>query len=85
MRGALTAGDPQVMQTWQQLSTLSAQHMRPDGTAAGLSQLSQLVWREADIMTSNQTFQLMAMIFLGSLLIMPLVKKVVMSAGGGGH
>ncbi|MSR15754.1 MAG: hypothetical protein EXR86_14610 [Gammaproteobacteria bacterium] len=73
------------MNTWQQMTAANARHLSPDSERAALSQLSQLAGREADIMTSNQTFQLLGMIFFSALLLMPLVKKVPMSAGSAGH
>jgi MFS transporter, DHA2 family, multidrug resistance protein len=84
-RSSVTAGETHVMQMWQQLTITHAQHLSADPERAALTQLSQLAWREADIVTSNQVFQLMALIFFGSLFIMPLVRKVSMSASPGGH
>jgi MFS transporter, DHA2 family, multidrug resistance protein len=85
LREWVTVGDYQTSQTLTQLTRNSAQHLSEDPSVAALTQISRLAWREADIMTSNQLFQLMGMIFFAALLLMPLVRKVDMGSGGGGH
>lgn len=85
LRGFVTSGDYHAMQAWQHLSATAAQHMSPDASRAALTQLAQLAWREADIMTSNQVFQLMGLIFFGALLLMPLVRKVDMANSNEAH
>ena len=85
LREHITGSDLGVMHTWQALSVNAARRLSPDAHVAGLTQLSQLAWREADIITTNQVFQLLALIFFGSLLLMPLVKKVGISGAGAGH
>ena len=85
VRESLTAGSTQVMQTWQKMSALGSAHQLPQPTTGALAQLHALVWREASVMTTNQLFQLMAMLFLASLFLMPLVKKFDMGQAPGGH
>lgn len=43
---------------------------------AAVKQLSALAWREADVMTFNNLFQYISLIFFSALLIAPLLKKV---------
>jgi len=57
----------------------------PDPALSGIARLTQLTWREADVMTFNQMFQWMALLFFASLLLIPLVKRVSMTAGGPAH
>jgi MFS transporter, DHA2 family, multidrug resistance protein len=85
LREFVHTGDTGVMHTWQQMTGVTAQHLSADPSLAALTQLSHLAWREADIMTTNQVFQLMAIIFLGALLLMPLVRKVDMGSGAAAH
>ncbi len=81
LRTFVQAGDQAVMHHWSQLTALQQQHGSADPALSALRQMSLITWREADIMTSNQLFQLMSFLFLGALLLMPLVKKVSMNGG----
>jgi len=85
LRESMTATNPQVTDVWQQLSSADAQHFASDPTLAGLTRLSQLAWREADIMTTNQVFQTLALTFVVALLLLPLVKKVSIDGSSAAH
>ncbi len=73
------------MALWQQMRPARSQHGSPDAARAGLEMLARLAWREAEVMTTNQMFQLLGAMFFASLLLMPLVRKVDMAQGGAGH
>jgi len=45
-------------------------------TQIELKQLTNLAWREAEVMTFNNLFQIIAFIFLSALLLAPLLRKV---------
>jgi DHA2 family multidrug resistance protein len=45
-------------------------------TQVDLARLTALAWREAEVMTFNNLFQIIAFIFLSALLLAPLLKKV---------
>ncbi|MEN8260622.1 MAG: DHA2 family efflux MFS transporter permease subunit [Pseudomonadota bacterium] len=60
----------------QGMADRAAEFSLPQGEMAALKTLYHLAWREAEIMTFNDLFQLMGLIFFASLLAMPLVKKV---------
>jgi MFS transporter, DHA2 family, multidrug resistance protein len=85
LRYFVTAGDTQTMLLKQQLHAAAQQHGSPDATRAALDMMSSMAWRQADVMTANQTFQLLGGIFFAALLLMPLVSKVDMAKSGGGH
>ncbi|MGD9601697.1 MAG: DHA2 family efflux MFS transporter permease subunit [Gammaproteobacteria bacterium] len=85
LREAVTAADPGVLQHWAQSAAGALSHQNPDPGLAAWAQLSRVLWREADVMTFNQVFQGMGLLFCASLLLMPLVRKVDMSSGGAGH
>lgn len=85
LREFVAAGDPETLHWLGQLTTNSANRMSPDADLAAWSQLSRLLWREADIMATDQVFQLMGMIFFAGLLLMPLVRKVDMGSAGAAH
>lgn len=85
LRESLTATNPQVSDVLQQLSSADAQHFVADPTLGGLTQLSRLAWREADIMTTNQVFQTLALTFVVALILLPLVKKVSIDGGPAAH
>ena len=55
-------------------------------TQIELARLTALAWREAEVMTFNNLFQIIAFIFLSSILLAPLLKKVGAEQGGAaGH
>ena len=85
LRGYVTAGDASTSSALQQLTIAATQHGSPDPGRAALEQLSQFVWREAEVMTTNRMFQLLGLIFFAALLLMPLVRKVDMAQSGAGH
>ena len=85
LRTFMTPGDSQVQILSQQLRTAAAQHGSPDAARAALDMLTNMAWREADVITANQMFQLLGAIFFAALLLMPLVRKVDMAKGGAGH
>ncbi len=85
LRESITGGSYQTLQTLRYLTANAARHMSPDPGLTAWSQISDLLWREAYVMTSNELFKLMSLLFLGALLLMPLVRKVSMGGGGGGH
>lgn len=85
LRGFVSADDPRAAALWQQLSAAAMQHGSPDASRAGLELLSRIAWREAEVMTTNQMFQLLGAIFFAALLLMPLVRKVDMAQSGASH
>ena len=85
IRETLTAGNAQVMQIWSTMSSLGSVHQLPQPSTGALAQLSALVWREATVMTTSQLFQALAMLFGGTLLLMPLIKKFDMGQDGATH
>jgi DHA2 family multidrug resistance protein len=85
LRGFVSADDPHAAALWQQLSAAAQQHGSPDASRAGLEMLSRIAWREAEVMTTNQMFQLLGAIFFAALLLMPLVRKVDMAQSGASH
>ena len=85
LRGFVSADDPRAAALWQRLSAAAQQHGSPDASRAGLEMLSRIAWREAEVMTTNQMFQLLGAIFFAALLLMPLVRKVDMAQSGASH
>jgi DHA2 family multidrug resistance protein len=85
LRGFLSADEPRAYALWQQLSGAALQHGSPDAPRAGLELMARMAWREAEVMTTNQMFQLLGAMFFAALLLMPLVRKVDMAQGGAGH
>jgi len=59
----------------------------PNDELAALKQLHGLVMREAEVLTLNTLFHIMALVFFLALLLIPWVRKVSADAGGaaGGH
>ena len=59
----------------------------PDVESAALKQLYVLVMREAEVLTLNTLFHILALTFLLALLLMPWVRKVsaTSSEAVGGH
>lgn len=85
LRGLVSADDPRAIALWQQMSAAAVQRGSPDGPRAGLELVARIAWREAEVMTTNQMFQLLGAMFFAALLLMPLVRKVDMAQGGAGH
>jgi DHA2 family multidrug resistance protein len=46
-------------------------------TQIDIAQLTALAWREAEVMTFNNLFQIISFIFFSAILLAPLLKKVV--------
>ncbi len=59
----------------------------PDNALAALKQLYGLVMRQAEVLTLNTLFHILALVFFAALLLMPWVSKVSAASGeaGGGH
>jgi DHA2 family multidrug resistance protein len=85
LRESVTGTEPGVQAMLGMLAEVDRGHAMPDPALSGLARLTQLTWREADVMTFNQMFQWMALLFFASLLLIPLVKRVSMTAGGPAH
>ena len=76
LRESVTATNYQAQELLQGFSNRLQQAGLPDPDLAALKQLSLLTWREAEVMTFNNLFEIIALIFLGSLCIAPFLKKV---------
>ncbi len=71
---------------WRDFAVLAGTRGSPDAARASLELVNRYTWREAEVMTTNQTFQLLGLMFFAALVLMPLVRKVDMANGaGGGH
>jgi DHA2 family multidrug resistance protein len=58
------------------LSETMSQANLPDPQLAALKQLTNLAWRQAEVMTFNNLFQGIALIFFASLAVAPFLRKV---------
>ena len=80
-RGSITATSYQA----QDLLTGLSERMTQTGVAqpqlAALKVMSAMAWREAAVMTFNNLFQIIALIFLSSVLIAPFLRKVTKQEG----
>lgn len=85
LRTFVTAGDSATLSLTHKLHAAALQHGSPDAARAALDMLSSMAWRQADVMTANQAFQLLGGIFFAALLLLPLVRKVDMAQSGGAH
>ena len=85
LRSLVTPSDSQAQILNQQLVAAAAQHGSPDPSRAALDMITNMAWREADVITANQMFLLLGGIFFAALLLMPLVQKVDMAKSGGAH
>jgi len=85
LRSFMRVDDTQTMALLQQMQVGALAHGSPDAARAGLEMLARLAWREAEVMTTNQMFQLLGAMFFASLLLMPLVRKVDMAQSGASH
>lgn len=83
-RESITATDYQAQAMLQQLTELMAMNDLPDPQLAALKQLAGLALREAEVITFNNLFFVIAMIFAGSLAIAPFLKKVEADKAGEG-
>ena len=85
LREGITLANPETQRALDLFASVDMTRMLPAPELSGIARLTQLAWREADLMTFNQMFQNLAMLFLMSLILMPLVRKVSLNAGGPAH
>ena len=85
LRTYVTPSDSQAQVLSQQLHAAAARNSSPDANRAALDMSTNMVWREADVITVNQMFLLLGRIFFAALLLIPLVRKVDMAKSGAGH
>jgi len=76
LRQAVSATNYQAQTVLQELSDSFQQANLPEPSLAALKQLSLLTRREAEVMTFNNLFEIIAIIFLASLAIAPFLKKI---------
>ncbi len=76
LRESFTATRYQALDMVQGVAA-SMEHINlPEPDLAALSQVTRMVLREAEVMTFNNLFQVIAVLFLASLALAPLLKKV---------
>lgn len=85
LRGFVTPDNVGANAMLENLAATAAARGSPDPERSALELFSQYTWREAEVLTTNQTFQLLGLMFFGALVLLPLVRKVDMANGGGGH
>ncbi len=88
LREHVTPGSPQAQSLLAGLQERLSAAGVPDADSAALKQLYGLLMREAEVMTLNTLFHILALIFVLSLLLMPWVRKVsaaISSEAVGGH
>ncbi|MGZ8950309.1 MAG: DHA2 family efflux MFS transporter permease subunit, partial [Methylobacter sp.] len=76
LRESVTATSYQAQEMLEGLSASMAQMNLPDPDLAALKQITGLALREAEVMTFNNLFQVIAVIFVASLALAPFLKKV---------
>ncbi|MDD4905253.1 MAG: DHA2 family efflux MFS transporter permease subunit [Methylobacter tundripaludum] len=76
LRDSVTATSYQAQEMLEGLTASMQQMNVPDPDLAALKQITGLALREAEVMTFNNLFQVIAVIFLASLAIAPFLKKV---------
>jgi len=76
LRDSVTATRYQAQQMLEGLSASMQQMNVPDADLAALKQITGLALREAEVMTFNNLFQVIAVIFAASLVVAPFLKKV---------
>ncbi|TAN68631.1 MAG: DHA2 family efflux MFS transporter permease subunit [Methylobacter sp.] len=76
LRESVTATHYQAQEMLEGLSASMAQMNLPDPDSAALKQITGLALREAEVMTFNNLFQVIAIIFAASLAVAPFLKKV---------
>jgi DHA2 family multidrug resistance protein len=76
LRESVTATDIPVQELLFGLKQNMTNALVAEPTAAALKQLNSLVWREAEVMTFNNLFQIISFIFLASLCVAPFLRKV---------
>ncbi|MGR8935935.1 MAG: DHA2 family efflux MFS transporter permease subunit [Gammaproteobacteria bacterium] len=87
LRESVTPGSAETQAWLAGLQARMADANLTNGDTAALQQLYALVMREAEVLTLNTLFQILAMVFFLALLLMPWVKKVSIASdgAGGGH
>ncbi|PPK75736.1 DHA2 family multidrug resistance protein [Methylobacter tundripaludum] len=76
LRDSVTATSYQAQEMLEGLTASMQQMNVPDPDLAALKQITGLALREAEVMTFNNLFQVIAVIFLASLAVAPFLKKV---------
>ena len=76
LRESVTATSYQAQDMLEGLTASMEQMNVPDPDLAALKKLTVLTLREAEVMTFNNLFQVIAVIFLASLVVAPFLKKV---------
>lgn len=76
LRESVTATRYQAQEMIEGLSASMAQMNLPDPDLAALKQMTGLAMREAEVMTFNMLFQVIAVMFLASLAAAPFLRKV---------
>ncbi|MGZ5007965.1 MAG: DHA2 family efflux MFS transporter permease subunit [Methylobacter sp.] len=76
LRESVTATRYQARQMLDGLTASMAQMNLPDPDAAALKQITGLAFREAEVMTFNNLFQVIAVLFVVSLSVAPFLKTV---------
>lgn len=76
LRESVTATSYQAQQMLEGLTASMAQMNLPDPDSAALKQITGLALREAEVMTFNNLFQVIAVMFAASLAVAPFLKKV---------
>lgn len=81
LRASVTATSYQAQDLLSGLTQRMAENNLADPHLAALKMMTAMAWREAVVMTFNNLFQIIALIFLSSVLIAPFLKKVVKQEG----
>jgi DHA2 family multidrug resistance protein len=81
LRENITATDYQAVELLNGLTEKMAQSNLAESPSAAMKLMSSLAWREAEVMTFNNMFQIIALIFLSSVFIAPFLKKVQKQEG----
>ena len=76
LRESVTATSYQAQEMLEGLAASMSQMNLPDPDLAALKQITGLALREAEVMTFNILFQVIAVMFLASLAVAPFLKKV---------
>jgi len=76
LRESISATNYQAQEFLEGLTDILRQAQLPDPQLAALKQLTGLAWREAEVMTFNNLFQGIALIFFISLVVAPFLRKV---------
>lgn len=85
LREAVTAGSPESLKALEGFQARFTEAGVADPELAALKAVRGLVMREAEVMTINSLFHVLALVFFGALLLMPLVRKVTAEAGRAPH